>query len=396
MPIPTIVTNLFPVQAKLSHRERLVSGAGGVLAILLTTLVAQYAIGGVTVPYMLASMGASTVLLLGAPHSPLSQPWAFAGGHLISALIGVTCASYVPNIYWAAGLSVGLSIAAMYYLRCLHPPGGATALLTVIGDQKIHLLGYHFLIMPVLVNVAILLGVALLINKLIPGRRYPARQALVGTGDVPLVKDGSPVRLGFNREDLVSALADMGGFIDVSGEDLTRIYALATLHAHQRGLGRITLGHIMTRGVVTIRPDTEFKDIWTLMREHRIRGVPVINHENRLVGMVSVVDFLKLADWRMCDSIAQRVKFFLWRKKTPTPAERIMSSPVITLTEDAPLTEAFLIFAERGINHLPVVDAEGGLSGIVTRLDLLAALYGDLGGTEFQAVKQAYYSAGVR
>lgn len=386
--IALVSARLFPRQANVTHRERLISGAGGVLAILLTTLVAHYTIGGVTLPFLLASMGASTVLLLGAPHSPLSQPWAFVGGHLVSALIGVTCAIHVPSIYWAAGLSVGLSISAMYYLRCLHPPGGATALLTVIGDQKIHALGYHFLFMPVLVNVAILLAIALLINKLIPGRRYPAHQTIAGTKETPESEAAAaPVKLGFNREDLLSALADMDGFIDVSGDDLTRIYALATLHAHQRGLGRITLGRIMTRGVVTIRPDTEFQDIWTLMREHHIRGVPVLDRENRLVGMVSVIDFLKQADWRMCDSLAQRVKFFLWHKKTPTPAESIMSTPVITLTEDAPLTDAFLIFAEKGINHLPIVDAQGKLSGIVTRLDLLAALYGDFGGTEFQAVK---------
>lgn len=385
--IAAILSRLFPRQANVTHRERLVSGVGGVLAILLTTLVAQYTIGGVSLPFLLASMGASTVLLLGAPHSPLSQPWAFAGGHLVSALIGVTCAIHVPNIYWAAGLSVGLSISAMYYLRCLHPPGGATALLTVIGDQKIHALGYHFLFMPVLVNVAILLSVALLINKLIPGRRYPAHQSPAGKSETSVSAAATPVKLGFNREDLLLALADMDGFIDVSGDDLTRIYALATLHSHQRGLGKITLGRIMTRGVASIRRETEFQDIWTLMREHRIRGVPVLDHENRLVGMVSVIDFLKQADWRMCDSLAQRVKFYLWHKKALTTAENIMSSPVITLAEDAPLTDAFLIFAEKGINHLPIVDAQGKLSGIVTRLDLLAALYGDFGETEFQAVK---------
>jgi CBS domain-containing membrane protein len=386
MSIAAIFSSLFPRQANVTHRERLISGVGGMFAILLTTLGSQYAIGGVSLPYMLASMGASTVLLLGVPHSPLSQPWAFAGGHLVSAFIGVTCATYVPDIYLAAGLSVGLAIIAMYYLRCLHPPGGATALLTVIGDQKIHALGYHFLFMPVLVNVAILLSVALLINKLLPGRRYPAQQAVAGKGAVSTAKASTPVKLGFNREDLLSALADMDGFIDVSGEDLTRIYALATLHAHQRGLGKITLGRIMTREIVTIRPETELQEIWELMREHRIRGMPVMDHENRMVGMVSVVDFLKLADWRMRDSIGQRVKLFLRRKKPPAPAERIMSAPVITLPEDAPLTDAFLIFAEKGINHLPILDAEGRLSGIVTRLDLLAALYGDFCGTEFQAV----------
>lgn len=374
----SIFSRLFPQQATVTHRERLLSGLGGILAILLTTLAARNSLGGIVLPFMLASMGASTVLLLGAPHSPFSQPWAFAGGHLVSAAIGVGCALTVPNFYLAAGLAVGLSISAMYYLRCLHPPGGATALLAVIGDQKIHALGYHFIFTPVLADVVILLAVALVINNLIPGRRYPASFALPGKKDMRAEDGRPPVKLGFNKDDLLSAMKEMGAYIDVSEEDLTRIYALATLHAHQRGLGSITLGHIMTREVVTIKPNTEFQEAWALMRKHRIRGVPVMDDEDRLIGMVSIADFLKAANWRMCDSVAQRLKFFLKRKAAAT-VERIMTTPVIAAKEDAPLTEAFRIFAENGINHLPVTNADGHLLGIVTRLDLLSALfYGDL------------------
>lgn len=380
MQIESIFSKLFPKQATVTHRERLLSGIAGILAIAITTLIAKHYTGGLVQPFMIASMGASTVLLLGAPHSPLSQPWAFVGGHLVSAMIGVACAMFIPNFYLAAGLAVGLSITAMYYLRCLHPPGGATALLTVIGDQKIHLLAYHFIFLPVLANVAILLAAALLINNLIPGRRYPANLALPGkTKKDALAADGKPpVKLGFDKEDLVSALREMDGYIDVSDEDLTRIYALATLHSHQRGLGGITVSNIMTRNVVTIKMGDEFQAVWALMRKHRIRGVPVTDDEGKVVGMVSIVDFLKAADWRMCDSIVQRLRFFVKRKSAAT-AERIMTAPVIVAKESTLLIEAFLIFAEKGINHLPVTDTDGRLVGIMTRLDLLSALYGDFG-----------------
>lgn len=373
----SIFSFLFPRQTSVTHRERLISGAGGILAIFLTAMTAQHFIGGATLPFLLASMGASTVLLLGAPHSPLSQPWAFAGGHLISAFIGISCATVVPNVYLAAGLSVGLSISAMYYLRCLHPPGGATALLTVIGDQKIHALGYHFVFMPVLANVAILLTVALVINNLIPGRRYPANLSLPGKTDGVAAGGKPPVKLRFNEEDLRSAIREMGAYIDVSSEDLTRIYALATLHAHHSRLGDIRLKDIMTREVVTIRPSAAQETVWSLLRAHHIRGVPVTDDHGRVTGMVTIADFLKARDWRMCDSITQRVKLFL-KRKSGAIAEQIMSTPVITAREDAHLTDAFLTFSEKGINHLPVADEEGRLVGIVTRLDLLAALYGDL------------------
>ncbi|MBT9539693.1 HPP family protein [Thiobacillus sp.] len=372
-----LLSRLFPQQATVSHRERVLSGLGGILAIFLTTLIAQRYIGGVTLPFMLASMGASTVLLLGAPHSPLSQPWAFAGGHLVSSFVGISCATTIPNVYLAAGLAVGLSISAMYYLRCLHPPGGATALLTVIGDQKIHMLGFHFMLMPVLVNVVVLLGVALIINNLIPGRRYPANIVLHSKTEAHHGDETpSPVKLSFDQEDLRTALREMDGYIDVSGEDLTRIYGLATLHAHQRGFGGMSLGDIMTHDVVTTKADTDLRALWAQMKKHGIRGVPVLGQDGRVVGMVTIVDFLNAVDWRICESFIHRLKD-AFKRKSPSTAERIMSAPVITARVDTPLTEAFLTFSEHGINHLPVIETDGRLIGIVTRLDLLSALYGD-------------------
>jgi len=367
---------LFPTQASLSHRERIISGLGGILAILITSWMTHIFIGPVAAPYLLAAMGASTVLLLGAPHSPFSQPWSFVGGHLVSATIGITCAMYVHNIYLSAGLAVGLSIIAMYYLRCIHPPGGATALLTVIGDQKIHAMGYHFIFMPVLANVAILLGVALLINRLLLKRQYPLNLSLHGK-DSSLEAVRPPVKLSFSKEDLTSALKEMNGYIDVTGEDLEKIYSLAVVHSHQRRVGELRLKDIMTREVVTLKPDQSLEEIWKLLRRHRIRGAPVIDQDKKLVGIVSIADFLKVADWRMCNTLMARMKLFFSRKSSYT-AEQIMTAPVMVGHENMLMTEAFLLFSEKGINHLPLVGENGELVGILTRLDLLSSLYGDM------------------
>lgn len=367
---------LFPKQAALSHRERIISGLGGILAIVVTSWLTHIFIGPVAAPYLLAAMGASTVLLLGAPHSPFSQPWSFVGGHLVSAVIGITCAIYLSNIYLSAGLAVGLSIIAMYYLRCIHPPGGATALLTVIGDQKIHAMGYHFLLMPVLANVVILLSVALIINRLILKRQYPLNLSLPSKGSSHEGVQPS-VKLSFNRDDLTAAVKEMNGYIDVTGEDLEKIYSLAVVHSHQRRLGELRLRDIMTREVVTIKPDQSLEEIWKLLRRHRIRGAPVIDDANKLVGIVSIADFLKVADWRMCNTVTARLKLFFSNKSSYT-AEQIMTAPVIVGHENMLMTEAFLLFSEKGINHLPLVDENGELAGILTRLDLLSSLYGDM------------------
>jgi CBS domain-containing membrane protein len=368
---------LFPRQVTVTHRERLLSGVAGLLAILLTTWVTRHFVGTAPLPFILASMGASAVLLLGTPHSPLSQPWPFAGGHLISALIGITCAMLIPNMYVAAGLAVGLSIVAMYYLRCLHPPGGATALLAVIGDQRIHALGYHLVTMPILINVVIMLSLAAALNNLIPGRRYPIALSLPGKKDAADHRVRPAVKLNFSEDDLLAALRDMNGYIDVTGEDLERIYSLATLHAHRRQLGDIRLKDIMTRDVITVESDTSLEKLWQILRFHRIRGVPVVGEYGKVIGMASITDFVKMANWRMCLGLLERIKMLLRWSAEPTVGQ-IMSYPAITARETMPMIDAFLIFAEKGINHLPVVDEHHRPVGIVTRLDLLSALYGDL------------------
>ena len=121
--------------------------------------------------YIVPSMGASAVLLFAVPHSALGQLWNVIGCHLISAAIGVACYQWLPSNGIAAGASVGLAIGAMYYTRCIHPPGGATALAAVIGGQNIHALCYQYILTPIAINTTTILLVALLFNALFHWRR---------------------------------------------------------------------------------------------------------------------------------------------------------------------------------------------------------------------------------
>lgn len=363
----------FPSQGTISHHERFLSGLGAFAAVLVVALVSQYYSETAHFPFLAASMGASTILLLAAPHSPVSQPWPLLGGHMVAALVGVTCVRYVPNLYLAAALAVGLTVVIMLYLRCLHPPGGGTALLVVIGGPKVIDMGYQFALTPLLFNLVLLLVMGLLVNRLIPGRRYPYSLSLPAA---TAVTAKGVAKLGFNQDDLLAALRKIDAYIDVTGEDLNRIYSLATIHAHRRKMGEIRCADIMTREVVTVGPDADLETVWKLLQEHRIRGVPVVEN-GRVAGMVAIADFLKLADWRMCRSPLQQLKLLL-RGQTSPSVSRIMSAPAVTVTEETHILDLFEIFAERGINHLPVVDEEGRLSGILTRLDLLSALVGEV------------------
>ena len=127
-----------------------------------------------TLVLLIGSFGASAVLIYGAIKSPLAQPRNLLGGHLISALIGVTAFKLlVPHLWLAAALAVATSIAVMHATKTLHPPGGATALIAVIGGPKIHQLGYLYALCPVAAGAALMLVVALLVNNIPATRRYP-------------------------------------------------------------------------------------------------------------------------------------------------------------------------------------------------------------------------------
>ena len=124
--------------------------------------------------FLVGSFGATAVLIYGIPASPYAQPRNMIGGHVISAIIGVTCVTVIttsPAI--VAAVAVALSLVAMHITRTVHPPGGATALIAVIGGESIHALGYWFVLTPVAFGAVLMLIVALLVNNISPHRRYP-------------------------------------------------------------------------------------------------------------------------------------------------------------------------------------------------------------------------------
>jgi CBS-domain-containing membrane protein len=123
---------------------------------------------------IIGSFGASAVLVYGAIKSPLAQPRNLIGGHILSGLVGVASWQLFGGTVWlAAALAVSIAIVAMLVTKTLHPPGGATALIAVIGGDKVHGLGFLYAFVPAGAGALVLLLVALLVNNLSKNRRYP-------------------------------------------------------------------------------------------------------------------------------------------------------------------------------------------------------------------------------
>jgi len=154
--------------------EILWSWVGAFLGIGTVAFIHDCWFEGSDLLLIIGSFGASAVLVYGAVRSPLAQPRNLVGGHVISALAGVTSYQLFQGYPWvASAVAVATAIALMHATKTLHPPGGATALIAVIGGEKIHKLGYLYALIPAGVGSLILLAVALAVNNLARNRKYP-------------------------------------------------------------------------------------------------------------------------------------------------------------------------------------------------------------------------------
>jgi CBS domain-containing membrane protein len=179
-------------------------------------------------------------------------------------------------------------------------------------------------------------------------------------------------------EDLRDALKEMKTYVDVTEEDLKKIYSIALKHAKKRLESRITVGDIMTKRVVTARMDSGIHGVSALLSENRISGLPVVDEGNRVIGIVSEADLLSMAGMERGHSFKDILRHILGdplpRRKQGNRVGEIMSSPAVTTRPEADIREVAGILESKGIKRLPVVDGEDRLVGIISRGDIVRAM----------------------
>jgi CBS domain-containing membrane protein len=369
-----------PQRNTVPRHERMRAVAGALLGLLLTAGLSMQLLGTATLPLALvAPMGASAVLLFCVPASPLAQPWSVIGGNTISALVGIACAKAIGNPLLAAPLAGSLAILVMFLLRCLHPPSGAVALTTVLGGPAVHAAGFGFAFVPVCLNSALIVLVALIFNNL-TGRRYPHSQQSM-LQNVHATRDPVPTaRLSFTKEDLDAALARYGQVLDISRDDLEAILLETEAQAYGRRFGIVTCGAIMSKDAVTVRPGTPLLDAWRLLRRHGLHALPVLDKAGHVVGVVGQNDFLHHAGLDDYQTLGERVRGLLghllgMRGSRPGKVVEIMRRRVQTVSTIDPIAELVPLMSNRGLHHIPVVDERGMFAGVVSHSDLLGALF---------------------
>ncbi len=211
---------------EVSWKEKLISASGAGLAIYCVFLITRVMLPTSEAVGVVASMGASAVLLFAVPHGQLSQPWPLLGGHGLSATIGVVCSQAISDQVLATAMAVGLSIGLMHHLKCIHPPGGATAFTAVMGGAAIRELGFLYVLCPVILNAVAMLVLAIAINYPFGWRRYPAvmikRSQVQGVVEQPITLD--------DHRHFVAAVRSLDSFVDVSEEDVVYLSRMMAEH----------------------------------------------------------------------------------------------------------------------------------------------------------------------
>ena len=311
----------------------------GLAALLSGVLRDQMHLKG----WLFASLGASAVLVFVVPGSPFSQPWPVIGGNALSAIAGIISFHFLGQNALAAGVAVAAAIALMLQLRALHPPGGGTALLAVLAQST----DWHFVLFPVAFSAVVLVFAGLAFHRLTK-HGYPQRQTPAA----------QPHQLALHRfvpADLENALLGYNQALTISRDDIEQLIEQTEMQAYHRLASKLTCGQIMTTKLRTITPRTAVGVALAMMDRHDIKALPVVDINQMLTGL------LRRDDAQEADP--------------SLPAGQIMRQAFARVRAGDPATECLEILAKGDRRHVLVVDAEGRLGGLISKSDLMRALF---------------------
>jgi CBS domain-containing membrane protein len=279
----------------------------------------------------------------------------------------VACVRWLPDPAWAGAIATALAIGAMFALRCLHPPGGAMALLVVLT----HTTDFSFALFPAMANSLLLVLAGVAYNSL-TGRRYPHLNAAPAAG--------ASAQARFASADVDAVLARYNQVLDISRDDLEELIRETEAEAFRRRLGTLRCADVMSGDPVAVEFGTPLQDAWSVMVQRRIKALPVIDRSRRVVGIVTQADFFRHIDLQHHEGLGARLRDFVRATTTvvsnkPEVVGQIMTRQVRVASAERPVLELVGVFSDAGHHHIPIIDADLRLAGVITESDFVRALY---------------------
>ncbi len=361
---------------RVSLTEAVRAGVGafvglGLVGLLLLTPGVDLNLG----LYLVAPFGASAVLLFAIPNSPLAQPWSAIMGNTIAALVGVAVSRVVHDPALCIALAVGLAIVATILCRAVHPPAGAVAMTASMSPDAVEALGFWFALTPIAVGTVALVALAAIYARL-TGRRYPFRQF-----DDPSTHDtddqNPTERLGLTEGELTGILERYHQSFNLGVEDLARLIGAAELQATAHSGDAVTAEDIMSRNVITVRPETRLIEVANLFQHHRFASLPVVGPEGDFLGVIFQLHLISEASdhaLRFHQGYLAALKRLLRRDQSKLMrAGDIMATKGPCAARTTPLSSLLLMLSDGEVDAVPVLNA-GNVVGVVTRTDLIAAM----------------------
>lgn len=263
------------------------------LCLYSLSYISHSIVGAQAIPVLLASMGAAAVLMIAAPNSPMATPWAFVGGNILSAFVGVVCVQFLPHSLMLGPIAVAAAIACMHICRCQHPPGGATALFAVIGGEQVHSLAYAYVVAPVALNVVLFVVVVSLHRYFLNQQAIKNRQyARLLTVNKPQQLEGASV---YTNKEIEVALQQLGLSLDVNASQIDKLLRFLQANKQWLHLQGKTCADFMQTQPQYIDYGADLLSAWHSMRDKGCDRLIVCNKSGRVEGQLVLADLLALA-----------------------------------------------------------------------------------------------------
>ena len=332
-------------------------------------------------PWLFASIGASTLLVFSVPKNPFAQPRAVIGGNLFSAIIGVALANGIDDPRFGIPITVMCCMVAMRLFNCFHPPAASTGMAASLNK----ILTFKYVLVPVLVDSILLIIAAYILNNA-TGKAYPTFwwAPPPAAAPKPAAPTATPGASNVAPDEVEgSALKRYSDILDIDSGDVAMMISQVELYSVQKKLTTIRVSSIMSSKVFSVEASKSLTEAWSILRANHLKSLPVTDADGKVVGIITQDDYLKgaIADVKPA---AHWTTWFNWKlinqfvdqslQVPPKTVKEVMSTTVRTVSQNASTLDLLGAFQLDGYHHVPVLNGEKKLVGVVTASDLLKAI----------------------